>query len=68
MSESQIERPDGISLMATYGAVLFVAINLICRVAEGHWGSIAFMVVIVIMLLALYIRLVPLDELNDNGP
>jgi len=66
MGNQQTTRPDLISRVATYGAVLFVGANLLYRIVNGHWGSVAFMAVIVVIVLVLFLRLVPLDDCDDD--
>ena len=66
MRNPKAAKPDVISIVATCGAIIFVVANLVYRVAKGHWGSVAFMVIIAITVLAAYIRVVPLDDLDDD--
>ena len=66
MGNQQTTKPDLISRVATYGAILFVGANLLYSIANGHWGSVAFMAVIAVIVLALFLRFVPLDDCDND--
>jgi hypothetical protein len=66
MVEQRGPKRDPISIVATYGAVILVGANLVYRIANRQWGSVAFMAAMAAVVLWVYIRAVPLDNLNDD--
>ena len=61
-------RRDPISSIAMYGAPLLVGALLLFRIINGHWGSVAFIAIMFAVVLVLYVRFVPLAELDDHLP
>jgi hypothetical protein len=57
---------DVISSIAVFGAPLLVGVLLLCRIINGHWGSVAFVAIIFAIAFVLYVRFVPLDDLDDE--
>lgn len=61
-------RHDPISLIATFGAPLLVGLLLLYRIISGHWGAVAFMAITFAVVMVLYLRFVPIDQLDDEVP
>lgn len=65
MSSPSEPDSDAISMFASVGAPLFVGAILVNSAKNGQWGSIAFVGLIFLIVLAVYIRLFLHDELED---
>jgi len=57
--------PDAISMIASVGAPLVVAVMLLCRVMNGHWESVVFVGLIFLVVLIVYVRIFWHDKLDD---
>jgi hypothetical protein len=61
-------RRDLISLIAMIGAPLFVGVSLFYSIINGQWEHVAFIAIIFAIVFLLYIRFIPLSELDDEVP
>ena len=66
MRKPKTAKPDLINIVATYGAIVFVGATLAYRVTKDFWGSVAFMAITAIIVLAVSTRFIPLDDLDDG--
>lgn len=53
-------------MIANVGAPVLVGSLLLYRIINGHWGSVAFMVIVFAVVIAFYVRFVRIDHDDDE--